>query len=81
MCILFHNYTKWGVPTDSYRGTIKQARVCRHCGKVQVRNIGYKDGLYAKGVNNSLGEFIIYCEQAGDLHEDKERLLKEKQDD
>ena len=62
MCI-FHKYTRWGIPEDSYGGRIKQARVCIHCGKIQIRNIGYQDGLYSKGVKNSLQDFIIYCEK------------------
>ena len=60
MCI-FHDYTRGGIPTDSYGGYIKQARVCKACGKVQVRNLGYLDGLYAEGIKKSLGEDISYC--------------------
>ena len=60
MCI-FHDYTRWGIPTDSYNVNIKQARVCKNCGKIQVRNLGYLNGLYAEGIKKSLGEDISYC--------------------
>ena len=61
-CILFHNYSIWGMPVDSYGGKIKQSRVCKYCGKVQVRTIGYEDGLSAMGIDKSLGGLIKYCE-------------------
>ena len=60
-CLLFHNYSIWGLPTNSYQSKIKQSRVCKDCGKVQVRDIGYEDGLYAAGIEKSLGELIKYC--------------------
>lgn len=49
-----HNFEKWGYPSDSYWGKIKQARHCKKCGLIQVRTIGYEDGLYARGVKESL---------------------------
>ena len=62
MCIR-HEYSKWGVPTDAYNGSIKQSRVCKKCGKIQVRDLGYQDGLGAIGVLNSLKDFIKYCKK------------------
>ena len=56
----FHDYTKWGIPAKAYSGEIKQARVCKVCGKIQVRNMGYLDGLGADGVLRSLGKNLKY---------------------
>jgi len=46
-----------------HNGSIKQSRVCKKCGKIQVRDLGYQDGLGAVGVLNSLKGFIQYCKK------------------
>lgn len=54
-CFFFnHKFTTWGSPVDSYFGPIKQARVCEKCGKIEVRNLGYIDGLKSNGIMRSL---------------------------
>ena len=55
-----HYYTKWGLPQKAYNGSVKQARVCKVCGKIQVRDMGYLDGLGADGVAKSLDENLKY---------------------
>ena len=60
MCI-FHDYTRWGIPQEDYNGCIKQARICKYCGKIQVRNLGYLGGIGADGIIKSLGMFITLC--------------------
>ena len=60
MCI-FHDYTRWGLSQKAYNGCIKQARICKYCGKIQVQNLGYLDGIGAEGITKSLGEFITFC--------------------
>ena len=52
--IFNHDFEKWGNAVDSHGAKIKQARVCKQCGLIQVRTIGYEDGLYADGVDKSL---------------------------
>ena len=38
---LIHDYSKWSKPIDGYGATTTQFKVCKVCGKIAWRNIGY----------------------------------------
>lgn len=57
MCVLFHKWSKWSRPINTYAGGNKQQwRVCETCGKAVFRTIRWDKQSTISDINAAIDE-------------------------